>query len=261
MYEKFFGFREPPFELNPNPRFLFLTPRHREALTALGHAMAVAKGMAVLVGEAGTGKTTLIHAALESQDRQEVMPVYLNNPTLTRDEFVEFLGGAFGLTSAAKRSKTTLITELEPLLLHRRELGVISVLVIDEAQSLPNELLEEIRLLANIETPISKLLPVILAGQPELAVRLNEPSLRQLKQRIALRCELTPFSLAETASYIAARIRVAGGDTARVFTREAVALIHERSGGIARVISVICDNALVTGFALDRRPVSSEVIL
>src|SRR5207249_1135411 len=125
----------------------------------------------------------------------------------------------FELTSAAKRSKAALLNELEPALHHRRELGMISVLVIDEAQSLPLELLEEIRLLANIETADCKLLPVVLAGQPELAERLNQPALRQLKQRIALRCELTPLSLAETASYIAARVRVAGADTARVFTR------------------------------------------
>ncbi len=260
MYLEFFGFREPPFELTPNPRFLFLTPRHREALTALRHAMSTGKGLAVLIGEAGTGKTTLIRTALEDQNRHEVLPLYLNNPALTRDEFVELLGNGFGLTSAARHSKAALLVELEPLLKHRQELGVVTALVIDEAQSLPLDLLEEIRLLANIETADAKLLTVVLAGQPELADRLNESSLRQLKQRIALRCELAPLSLSETASYIAARIRVAGGDTTRVFTREAVALIHERSAGIPRVISVICDNALITGFALDRRPVTSEIV-
>src|SRR2546422_238910 len=157
MYEQFFGFRELPFELTPNPRFLFLTHRHREALTSLRHGISTAKGIVVLIGEAGTGKTTIVRTVLDEQ------------------------------------------TE--------------------------------------------KLLPVVLAGQPELAGRLNEASLRQLKQRIALRCDLAPLTLQETASYIAARIRIAGGDSARVFTREAVMLIHERSGGIPRVISVICDNA------------------
>ena len=134
----------------------------------------------------------------------------------------------------------------------RQSRGEITALVVDEAQALPDELLEEIRLLANMETPDGKLLPLVLAGQPELAVRLNEPRLRQLKQRIALRCELKPLNLPDTAAYIASRIRTAGGDPANIFTREAVTLIHEYSRGLPRTISVMCDNALMSGFALDR---------
>jgi AAA domain-containing protein len=134
-------------------------------------------------------------------------------------------------------------------------------LVVDEAQSLSDELLEEIRLLANIETSTDKLLPVVLAGQPELSGRLNHPSLRQLKQRIAIRCELRPFTLQESASYIASRLKTAGGDAPRIFTREAVALVHDRSRGIARTINVICHNALVTAFAMNRRPITRDMIL
>jgi general secretion pathway protein A len=133
--------------------------------------------------------------------------------------------------------------------------------VIDEAQALPDEILEEIRLLANMETPTHKLLPVVLAGQPELAERLNEPRLRQLKQRIALRCELKPLDLSDTAAYIASRLRTAGGDPANIFTRQAVTLIHEYSHGLPRTISVMCDNALMSGFALDQRPVDGDIVL
>jgi general secretion pathway protein A len=261
VYTEFFGLRELPFELTPNPRFLFLSPRHREALATLQHAITTAKGIAVLIGEAGTGKTTLVRTALELGRDHRVRCLYLNNPALTREEFVEYVAKGFGLSADAARSKASFLIELERALINNRAEGKIMALVVDEAQSLPYELLEEIRLLGNIETASEKLLPIILAGQPELAARLNEPSLRQLKQRVALRCELTALSLHETASYIAARIRVAGGDSSKVFTREAVVHIHEISGGIPRTIGVMCDNALVAAFALDRRPVSRDIVL
>jgi general secretion pathway protein A len=261
MYLDFFGLRELPFELTPNPRFLFLTPRHREALANLRHGISAAKGISLLVGEAGTGKTTLVRAAIEAETNDQVRCLYLNNPSLTRDEFIEFLAHGFGLTAGAGRSKTTLLLELDALLKAQRADRIIRALVVDEAQSLPDYLLEEIRLLANIETDTEKLLPVILAGQPEIAERLNQPSLRQLKQRVALRCELGVLTLEETAAYVAARIQTAGGNAAKVFTRDAVVLVHERSRGVPRTISVLCDNALVSGFALDQRPVGRDVVL
>jgi type II secretory pathway predicted ATPase ExeA len=186
--------------------------------------------------------------------------IYLNNPTLTRVEFVEFLANAFGLSERAASSKTTLLAELEQVLLDRRARGIITALLVDEAQALPVELLEEVRLLANIETSTEKLLPVVLAGQPQLGQRLNDPALRQLKQRVALRCHLLPLDLKETAAYIAERVSIAGGDSATLFTKEAVELIHLCSYGIPRTISVICDNALVNGFAADRRPVGREIV-
>ena len=153
-----------------------------------------------------------------------------------------------------------LLEQLERSLRDRRARGEITALVIDEAQSLSVELLEEVRLLANIETPTEKLLPLVLAGQPELADRLNDPALRQLKQRVALRCELNPLELSETAAYIASRIRTAGGEASKLFTREAVVLIHEFSEGIPRTISVMCDNALLGGMALGRQPVDREIV-
>jgi general secretion pathway protein A len=261
MYERFYGLRERPFDLTPNPRFLFMTAQHREALTTLEYGLSRRTGIALLVGDAGTGKTTIVHAALQSQSVQRSHVVYLNNPALTRNEFIEFLAAGFDLSSAAAASKTRLLAELTDALATRHGAGTMAALIIDEAQCLPDALLEEIRLLANIESASEKLLSIILAGQPEIAGRLNAASLRQLKQRIGLRCTLAPLSEAETASYIAARLRTAGGDAGAVFTPDAIQTIHERSAGIPRTISVICDNSLVSGFALDRRPVDRAVIV
>ena len=261
MYERFYGLAERPFDLTPNPRYLFLTPKHREALTHLQHGIAGRRGITVLVGEAGTGKTTLVHAALEQQRDQNACSVYLSNPTLTREEFFEFLADGFGLSPAAAGSKTRFLLELTRTVVDRQAAGAVTALIIDEAQALPSELLEEIRLLANIETALEKLLPVVLVGQPELADRLNTSSLRQLKQRVALRCTLPPLDAAATASYIASRVRIAGGDSRQLFTDGAIDTIRECSGGIPRTISVICDNALVGGFAADQRPVGRDIVL
>ena len=261
MYQRFYGLRELPFELTPNPSFLFFAARHREALSNLEYGLYAAKPITVLIGEAGTGKTTLIRAALQSDRCKNVRCVYLNNPALTRDEFVETLAKQFDLSEEAGRSKAVLLSELEALLNRRRLGGEITALVVDEAQSLSVELLEEVRLLANIETSTQKLLPLVLAGQPELADRLNDPALRQLKQRVALRCEIAPFELQETAGYIATRVRTAGGEASRLFTREAVTLIHEYSRGIPRTINVMCDNALVSGMALGRQPVDRAIVM
>ena len=260
MYQEFYGLREPPFELTSNPKYLYLTPRHREALSNLQYGLAAAKAVTVLIGEAGTGKTTLLKAALASDRCRHVRCVYLNNPALTRGEFIEMLARRLGLSAEAARSKAVLLEELERVLLERRSRGEIAALVVDEAQSLSIDLLEEIRLLANMETVEAKLLPLVLVGQPDLAMRLEDRGLRQLKQRVVLRCETRPFDLTETASYIATRIKTAGGVAIRLFTREAVMLIHEYSGGIPRTISVICDNALVHGLALGRQPVQHDMV-
>ncbi len=260
MYEAFFGFRERPFDLTPNPKFLLLTGKHREALSNLQYGLTSRRGLTLLVGDAGTGKTTLIRAVIQDFEKQGAIIAYLNNPTLTRQEFYEFLTTAFGLSAKAGSSKSALLAELADVLEKRRAAGLLTGLVIDEAQALPDELLEEVRLLANIETATDKLLPIVLAGQPELADRLNQVSLRQLKQRVALRCLLAALDLKETAEYIAGRIRVAGGNSVMVFTRQAVDSIYERSGGIPRLISVICDNALISGFAADRRPVGRDIV-
>ena len=261
MYERFFGLTERPFDLTPNPRFLYLTGRHREALSNLRYGVEGRKGVTLLIGEAGTGKTTLLRAALEEQRDRLIQTVTVSNPALTRSEFFEFLAASFELSPNAANSKTRFLFELTRLVREQHEAGIVTALMVDESQSLSDELLEEIRLLANIETVTEKLLPVVLIGQPELADRLNEPQLRQLKQRIALRCVLTPLDLRETAAYIATRLRIAGGECGRIFTRDAVMTIHERSRGIPRSISVICDNALLSGFAADQRPVGRDIVL
>jgi general secretion pathway protein A len=260
MYQDFFGLAAPPFELTSNPGRLYLTPGHAEALSNLEYGLSTAKAVTLLVGEAGTGKTTLLQAALRSERCQQVRAVSVSNPTLLRGEFVELLARSFGLSASARQSKTVLLEELENRLLERHERGEITALIVDEAQSLTSEILEEVRLLANFETAKEKLLPLVLAGQPELAERLEDAGLRQLKQRIALRCEITRLSMPETAAYIATRIKAVGGLAARLFTREAVVLIHQYSRGIPRTINVVCDNALLSAFALGRQPVDQAVV-
>lgn len=260
MYEAFFGLTERPFELTVRPRFVFLTTGHREALSTLQYGVTTRRALTLVLGEAGTGKTTLAYAAMDTQRGQNITPVYLSNPTLTRQEFVEWMAGSFQLPAAAATSKTRMLAELERALAERLARNSPWVLMIDEAQSLPDELLEEIRLLTNMERAEQKLLPLVLLGQPEFGARLNDPRLRHVKQRVAVRCSLGPLSPRESAAYIAKRIRVAGGDGVSMFTREAVELIHLRAGGIPRTINVLCDNALLTAFALGRKPVDQQVV-
>jgi general secretion pathway protein A len=257
MYESFYGLQERPFDLSPNPRFLCFTPQHREALAHLEYGLAGRPGITVIVGEAGTGKTTLVRKALQGSS-EEATVVHLLNPTLTRAEFYEYLAGGFGFTSEAGKSKIQFLRELEQHL--DDEALPRLALVVDEAQSVPYELMEEIRLLTNAESKSGRSIAVALVGQPELGRRLDEVRLRQLKQRVVLRCTLTPLSLKETAAYIAGRVKTAGGEATRLFTRDAVIAIHQHSRGIPRVISVICDNALVSGFAADQQPVGASII-
>ena len=234
LYGSFYGLLEAPFDLTPNPRFLFLAPRQREALSNLQYALATSKGFTLILGEAGTGKTTLVRAALEEVGHTPSRYVLVNNPTLGRQEFYEFLAREFKLSASAAGSKARFLTELQQDVEARFAAGGLTGLIVDEAQSMPHELLEEIRLLGNIETATAKLLNIVLCGQPELADRLNDASLRQLKQRVALRCELPPLSLGETAAYISGRLRIAGGLPREIFTRQTVVAIHGASAGIPR---------------------------
>jgi general secretion pathway protein A len=265
MYEHYYGLRERPFDLLSNLKYLLLTAKHQEALGNLEYGLSGSHGITLLLGEAGTGKTTLLRKALAPYMRNPAANparwVHLSNPVLSRGEFFESLAHGFQLSPQAAGSKTRFLRELEEALVQHHGEGVASLLVIDEAQSLPTELLEEVRLLANIESDAAKLLRVVLAGQPVLGARLNEPNLFPLKQRVGLRTTLAPLSLHETAAYIAHRIWLAGGRPERVFAREAVLAVHERAGGIPRTINVICDNALLTGFAAEQRPVGRETVL
>jgi general secretion pathway protein A len=259
MYERYYGLRQRPFNLTSNPRYLLLTPAHAEALSSVQYGIGSRIGIILLLGDAGTGKTSVIRAAMASQPAGGHF-VMVNNPLLSRSEFLQHLAQGFGLSDEAAVSKTRFLSDLTRSLEESVRSGRQTGLIVDEAHALPYEILEEIRLLANMETDDEKLLPVLLAGQPELADRLNNPDLRQLKQRVALRCSLRPLRLRETAAYIAGRIGVAGGEAARLFTAEAVQLIHKCSAGVPRTISVICDNALVTGFATDQRPIDVGIV-
>jgi general secretion pathway protein A len=260
MYETFYGLHERPFDLTTNPRFLFLTPRHREALSTLRYGLSSPRGITVLLGDAGTGKTTVLRAALNEERRPENRNVLLTNPTLTRQEFYEFIARGFGLDESCAQSKARFLTEFQRDVHERHEAGGLTTLIIDEAQSLPYDLLEEVRLLANIETSTVKLLNLVLVGQPELADRLNEQSLRQLKQRITLRAQLAPLDLKETAAYIAGRLRIAGGNVSEILTKDAVLAIHDISTGLPRIINVVADNALMGGFAGHIKPVDAVVV-
>jgi general secretion pathway protein A len=260
MYERFYGLHERPFELTPDPRYLFLSPGHAEALTMLQYGTCRRNGLTLLIGEAGTGKTTLVYAALERQRAENALHVFLTNPALTRDEFFDFLACGFGLSAEARTSKSRFLIELSASLAERSAAGGGAALIVDEAQCLSDAVLEEIRLLGNIETTSQKLLSIILIGQPELGERLNAPALRQLKQRVALRCTLAALDLAETTAYITTRLRVAGGGEPAIFGRAAIAATFAASGGIPRIISVVCENALINGFALGQRPIGVEVI-
>ena len=266
MYESFYGLTASPFDVTPNPKYLLLTPTHREALHMLEYGVRARKGIVLLIGDAGTGKTTLLRKWLAMRlangngNGSSSECVYINNPKLAPGELFEQLVRGFDLPASAMMSKPRLLKLLEAKLCASIGTGHHPALIVDEAQALSAELIEELRLLANIESDDAKLLPLVLAGQPELGERLNDHGLRQFKQRITLRCELKTLTIQETAAYIFGRVRLAGGDASQLFTRDAVVAIHEASRGIPRTISVICDNALMTGFALDKRLVDAAII-
>jgi general secretion pathway protein A len=259
MYETFYGLRERPFDLTPNPRFLLLTPGHRRALINLELGIATRKGVVALIGEPGTGKTTVARALMAKRGATTTF-VYLNQSLVSPADLRRSLVQTLHLRPEAENSNTDLVRDLTRQLASLGERGSPVALIVDEAQSLPDDLLEEIRLLTNIETTEGKLMTLLLIGQPKLAARLNEEKWKQLKQRIEIRTSLSPLELPETAAYIWSRVRTAGGDAAKLFTADAIRLIHERARGIPRSISVIGENALIAGFADHERPVTRRLV-
>ena len=225
MYKKFFGLKENPFNVNPDPRYLFLTPNTQEALACLTYGIETRKGFILLTGEVGTGKTTLINKLLEWLHKERVFTAFVFNPRLSVSQFFDFMMADFGIPCESHQ-KGQMLLKLNQWLLDRYQAGERAVLVVDEAQNLSPQMLEEIRLLTNLETSTEKLLQIVLAGQPELEQKLNQPQLRQLRQRITLRAKTRQLTLEETQGYIQERMRIAGAENPDIFSPEAVAAVH-----------------------------------
>ncbi|MFZ0706870.1 MAG: AAA family ATPase [Candidatus Korobacteraceae bacterium] len=260
MYKQFFGLNRNPFEISPDPFFYHPTPRHNEALANLHYGVGRRKGFIVITGEVGTGKTLLVRCLLAELRKGNIAFGYVFNPLLSTVEFFQYIMADLGLPYAG-RSKTEILLDLNRFLIQRHARGLITALVIDEAQDLRPELLEEIRLLTNLETSQQKLLQIVLLGQPELERVLDSPELRQLKQRIALRCQLLPLDEQQTRSYVLSRLERAGAKPeAPVFTDGGLSTLHEYSRGIPRIINNLCENAMVSAYAREQKPVTSELI-
>jgi general secretion pathway protein A len=258
MYNKFYGFKEKPFEITPDPKFLYLSENHKEALSTLTYAIRERKGFTVITGEVGTGKTILIQTLL-SKLNGNARTAYLFNPRLDSTDFLQYICEDLGL-KGEKRSKGECLAQLHHFLMDCYSRNETVVLIIDEAQNLDPVLLEEIRLLSNLETPKSKLLHVILMGQPELDTILNDRQYRQLKQRVSLRYHIHPLKKEETKEYIEQRLRTAGAIRLNYFSPKAIHKIHRYSKGIPRLINVLCDNALLLGYAIDEKVVGKSMI-
>lgn len=248
MYKKFFSLRESPFNVNPDPRYLFLTAGIQEALASLAYGIRARKGILLLTGEAGTGKTTLLNMVLDWLRQNRAATAFIFNTHLTTAELFDSLIADLGVPCES-HSKSEILIRLNCWLLDRYSKGQTAVLIVDEAQGLSDQLLEEIRFLTNLETSTEKLLQVVLSGQPELEEKLRQPHLRQLRQRITVRCRTNPLSLEETQGYITERLRIAGATNGRIFSPEAIESIHRHSKGIPRVINVLCEHALINAFA------------
>jgi len=261
MYKQFFGLNRNPFEISPDPFFYHPTPRHNEALANLHYGVGRRKGFIVITGEVGTGKTLLVRCLLAELRKSNIAFGYVFNPLLSTMEFFQYIMADLGLPYSG-RSKTEILLDLNRFLIQRHARGLITALVVDEAQALRPELLEEIRLLTNLETSQQKLLQIVLLGQPELDAALETPELRQLKQRIALRCQLLPLDEEQTKAYVLSRLERAGAHSgSSVFTDDALSTLHEYSRGIPRIINNLCENSMVSGYARQQKPVSSDIIV
>jgi general secretion pathway protein A len=247
MYLQHFGLARAPFEMTPDPTFLYLAEPHREGLATLVYAVQQRKGFVMLTGEVGTGKTTLLHALLSRLD-SDCAAAFIFNPRLEPLDFFRLLFDELGIEERCQ-SKAEYLIELNRFLVARLERNLTTLLIVDEAQNLSAEMLEEIRLLSNLETPRSKLLQILLVGQPELKAKLAQPELRQLRQRIVLRHELRPFDEAETGEYVEERLRLAGHTGKELFKRSGIRTIWETTGGVPRLVNVVCDSALLLGYA------------
>jgi len=258
MYKNFFGFNERPFKLVPNPAYLFLSRSHEEALAHLTYAVIQGEGFMEITGEVGTGKTTLCRAFLEHLD-DDTKTAYIFNPNLNSIELLKAINDEFDIPSDADNAKD-LIDTLNNFLIKQKNQGKHTILLIDEAQNLTNEVLEQLRLLSNLETAKHKLLHIILVGQPELKEKLDSHELRQLRQRISLSCRLIPLSLNDVRNYIQHRIHVASEKPGIRFADAAYRSIYNYSKGIPRLINIVCDRALLTAFGLDQKEITQKIV-
>jgi general secretion pathway protein A len=261
MYKAFYNLKRNPFEITPDPSFLFPTKRHNEALAALYYGVRRHKGFVVMTGEVGTGKTLLVRCLLQLLKGSNVAYAYIFNSRLSPLEFLQYIAGDFGLPGSGK-GKSELLLDLSNFLIARHQKKLTTVLVADEAHHLTAEVLEEIRLLTNLETSQEKLLQILLVGQPELDEKLDSVELRQLKQRVALRSQLEPLDQEETRGYVQRRLQLASADSraAEIFPAEAIARVYRHSRGIPRLINTICENALISAYARHMRTVTPDII-
>lgn len=259
MYKAYFGFSDSPFNLSPDPAFLYRSPQHEEALANLIYGVRSRKGFIALTGEVGTGKTTMLECLRDYLDSQRIEFAFIFNSRLTSDQFLEMIAYDLDL-QCDRKSKTDVLFALNTLLLQQAERGRTCVLIVDEAHNLEWEVLEEVRLLGNLENRQGKLIQIILAGQPELDRKLDAPNLRQLKQRIVLRCTLDHLSQEQVIEYVESRMARAGMPNQRVFSHDLLAEVHVRSRGIPRVINALCDNLLVTCFAMEQRVATFDML-
>jgi general secretion pathway protein A len=261
MYKGFYNLKRNPFEITPDPSFLFPTRRHNEALAALYYGVRRHRGFVVMTGEVGTGKTLLVRCLLQLLNQNDIAYAYVFNGRLSPLEFLQYVAADFGLTSSGK-NKGELLLMLSNYVISRHQKKLTTVLVVDEAHHVSAEILEEVRLLTNLETTQQKLLQILLVGQPELDEKLDSVELRQLKQRIALRSQLQPLDLEETRGYIQRRLVVAGADpkAPTLFPPETIAAVYRHSRGIPRLINTVCENALISAYAKQARCVSPDII-
>ncbi len=259
MYLEYYGLVRGPFEMTPDPSFLYLGETHREGLATLVYGVRSRKGFLLLTGEVGTGKTTLLHALLSQLDASTAS-AFMFNPRLEPLDFFRMLFDEYGLEEGCE-TKAEYLMALNRFLIERLERDQPTLLIVDEAQNLSPEMLEEIRLLSNLETSTSKLIQIMLVGQPELKELLARPELRQLRQRIVLRHHLRPFDAEETTSYVQERLRLAGYTGKGIFKRSALAALYEVTGGVPRLVNVVCDGALLLGYARDWSTLGREAIL